>query len=1589
LNGADHIIIDSLVIDVSAGTYGWGVAITNQADSNTITKCTIKTVSNSTSTNYAGVVINGSATGTASSGNNGNGNVISYNTITGGYYGFYLYGNSASTTQNLDNKIIGNIIRDAYLYSIYAIYHSNGLMISKNDISRPTRAIATATTATYGIFITTGITGALIEKNRIHNMFDAMAAHTGTFYCLYFAADGTAALPNRAENNLIYNIGANGIVYGIYNTTAPYLYAYHNTISLDDQIATTGAAYGFYQTGVSAGIDFRNNIVYISRSGTGIKRAVHFVTTTSTIVSDRNVLYLSPSLAGTDNNVGTFGTTAYATLALWKTANTNAYDQNSFADDPTFANAGASDYEPTNSAINNVVPLITGVTKDIRDSSRSANTDPGAYEFNAVDNIPPVITYTPLINTISTGNRTLPATITDYSGVQTGTNGPRLYYKKSTDGSYIFDNNPSVTTNNYTFTINTSLLTGVTNGTIIQYYVAAQDILGNAGTNPSGGSGATPPGTTAPGSPNSYKVANLISGTYTIGNGDNYTNLTAIANELNNMEIGIAGNVVFELTNNYDGSTGETLPINFNQFLTTDPNWTVTIRPAAGVTARITSGDPGSGVGVAVINLNGADKLVLDGRPGSTGTDNEWTIRNTRTAATIGAVIRFVEDATYNTIRNLNIESQATSTTTGAIFFNTSTGTLGNSNNSIISNTIHGISGQSTAIGIYSSGTATALNSANTLTGNHIYDFTSSGINITTTGNGADWSINSNHLYNTIVSTVAQSGIIIASATSTNTTITGNFVGGSSANASGSWVNSGNVLVSGILFSNGLGTISGNTVSNIMGTGTGTATRIQGISQTSVLGALTISNNTITNLSTTGTAIGTAFGNQTARGIYIGPSGQFVGTNISGNIIDNISIESTSALTATNIAAGIAAYNLQNAIVANNVITNIKNKTTGTNANAFPVASGIFGSYFSNGYVVNNMISLGENENTNTEFVGMMQIGPGTSNVHHYYNNSILITGSSGGNIKSYGFARAADSATVQNQVSILKNNIFSLSRTGATNYAIANRSTLTAGWTSDYNDIYNSDAANIGVWAGAGYNFTNWKATSTQDANSLSIVPAFTSNSNLHLVTDANCDLVDKGINIASITTDIDGDTRNATTPDIGADEFTSNFNFTVTNPSAVCDGATVNLTNTSVTTGSSLGGTFSYWTDAGATSALSAPSAVATAGTYYIKLNKGTCSDIKSVTVTLTPANSAAAGVSGGSECSSTTIAGATLFFYTDCDIIAKVTPSGGSAISGNINTCVKIDATVQTAPGGEAYVQRHYDITPASNPGTATSTITLYFLQSEFTAFNAANGTYPDLPTNGSDATGKANLRITQYNGIGTAPGNYTGSAVQINPADASIVYNSTAGRWEVTFDATGSGGFYVHTGNFVLPVTLVNFKGERIGAINKLSWQTETEANNSGFELQRSADGINFSKLSFVATKADNGYSNATLSYSYNDENPLRGNNYYRLKQVDKDGKYSYSTVVLLRSKATEITLSSVYPNPAQNELNLVITSPSSEKVTIVVTDLSGKVIMQQAAQLVIGDNQQQLKVQSLASGTYIIKAVCSSGCETAVHRFVKQ
>jgi hypothetical protein len=151
-------------------------------------------------------------------------------------------------------------------------------------------------------------------------------------------------------------------------------------------------------------------------------------------------------------------------------------------------------------------------------------------------------------------------------------------------------------------------------------------------------------------------------------------------------------------------------------------------------------------------------------------------------------------------------------------------------------------------------------------------------------------------------------------------------------------------------------------------------------------------------------------------------------------------------------------------------------------------------------------------------------------------------------------------------------------------------------------------------------------------------------------------------------------------------------------------------------------------------------------------------------------------------------------TPFINNDCRIIASVLPNGASPISGSVTAKVWVETTQPTH-----YLKRHYQITPTTNPTTATGRITLYFTQQEFTDFNTQSPAPTKLlPTGASDATGKANFTIEKRGGVssdGTGlPSTYSGSIETIDPADSDIVWNATLSRWEITFDVTGFGGFF---------------------------------------------------------------------------------------------------------------------------------------------------------------------------------------------------
>jgi hypothetical protein len=190
--------------------------------------------------------------------------------------------------------------------------------------------------------------------------------------------------------------------------------------------------------------------------------------------------------------------------------------------------------------------------------------------------------------------------------------------------------------------------------------------------------------------------------------------------------------------------------------------------------------------------------------------------------------------------------------------------------------------------------------------------------------------------------------------------------------------------------------------------------------------------------------------------------------------------------------------------------------------------------------------------------------------------------------------------------------------------------------------------------------------------------------------------------------------------------------------------------------------------------------------------------------------------------------------------------------------------------------------------------------------------------------------------------------------------------------------------------VVPVTLTTFTGVKEGNRNTLNWSTANETNNKAFELQRSANGEKFSSIATINSKAENGNSSAVLSYSYNDEKPLVGTNYYRLRQLDKDGRESFSSIVVLKSAfITKAEITRVYPNPVAEQLNVVINTANSEKVNIRITDLVGKTIAEKMLQTNQGDNNIQFNTSALARGTYLIKIFSSNESEMGIQKFIKQ
>ncbi len=186
---------------------------------------------------------------------------------------------------------------------------------------------------------------------------------------------------------------------------------------------------------------------------------------------------------------------------------------------------------------------------------------------------------------------------------------------------------------------------------------------------------------------------------------------------------------------------------------------------------------------------------------------------------------------------------------------------------------------------------------------------------------------------------------------------------------------------------------------------------------------------------------------------------------------------------------------------------------------------------------------------------------------------------------------------------------------------------------------------------------------------------------------------------------------------------------------------------------------------------------------------------------------------------------------------------------------------------------------------------------------------------------------------------------------------------------------------------LPVKLNGFYARALNNHVELNWMTSAEKENKNFEVERSADGITFQNIGVVKGA---GNSNVNLKYIFTDYKPFDGVNYYRLKQNDYSGAYTYSNVVLVDNGGDKLNLKlkpSIFPVPANDVLHVDLRNETLTIAKIKITDVLGNEVLTQEIDADETNFIYPMDVNSLKNGIYMLVIEQSNGEKTTL-RFVK-
>ncbi len=271
----------------------------------------------------------------------------------------------------------------------------------------------------------------------------------------------------------------------------------------------------------------------------------------------------------------------------------------------------------------------------------------------------------------------------------------------------------------------------------------------------------------------------------------------------------------------------------------------------------------------------------------------------------------------------------------------------------------------------------------------------------------------------------------------------------------------------------------------------------------------------------------------------------------------------------------------------------------------------------------------------------------------------------------------------------------------------------------------------------------------------------------------------------------------------------------------------------------------------------------------------------------------------------------------------------------------------------------------ITPQVQPGSPVK-IRLYFSKAEYDALDLD-------PLSG--VTAITDLKILKND-------DPCGSAIASNTTLIVPTFAEAHGAngYMLQGNINSFSSFYFAT-SVILPLNLLTFQGSLQNNATLLEWETANEINTSHFIVERSVNGQNFEQIGAVSAVGNSGSDN---QYSFTDYDATHQSSsilYYRLKMVDKDGVYTYSDVVTISLPFITGKVSA-FPNPASNAVKVTIMTPADGKINWNLIDNTGRVIIQNSAELKKGNNVLSINIGNLSTGFYYL-SVSGAGIDQKV------